>query len=206
MPEMTAIVLGILLFAAFFGGKVGYRLGVKHAATKIADFFAHEIPSTDNDLKSVPELLRRRSLTDDSLWRLAGKLHFAAFNDGTTAEARSREPKPEESVVTMNTADLETVPWLADSGLRVWIAADENSFRMGSDWLARRPTCSPTFWRPSIGGSRQTSSESLRLKQSADLPPPRTECSACGGPTGNCRKSFPPGPRTLRRRKVVSPR
>ena len=44
MPEMTAIVLGILLFAAFFGGKVGYRLGVKHAATKIADFFAHEIP------------------------------------------------------------------------------------------------------------------------------------------------------------------
>jgi hypothetical protein len=135
MSEVLAVaVAGLLLVAvpaATIGGIVGYRLGVKRAAARIANFFTQAIPSADNELKSVPELLGRRTLTDESLWRLADILHFAAFNDGAVTESRTREPKPQESTVEMRTADLETVAWLADTGLRAWIAPTDNPFRRG---------------------------------------------------------------------------
>jgi hypothetical protein len=81
MLELSLIVFGICSLAAFFGGKVGYHIGTKRAATEIADFFCREITSSDNDLKTIPALLARRSmLADKSLREIASKLHVAAWH------------------------------------------------------------------------------------------------------------------------------
>jgi hypothetical protein len=107
-------------------------MGAKRAAAEIADFFLHEITSSDNDLKSIPALLARRSmLTDGSLSQIAKKLHFAAWNEGVAAGACFREPKTEESSITMNRKELEDVAWLADAGFQVWISPGGVPFRNG---------------------------------------------------------------------------
>ena len=104
----------------------------KAAATTISDHFRYEIQSTDNDLKSVPGLLARRSMHHDgSLRQIAEKLSLAAFNDGMAAQSRMTEPKPDESSVTMKRQDLEDIAWMADTGLRVWIASGDQPFRYG---------------------------------------------------------------------------
>ncbi len=132
MLELSLIVLGVCLLVAFLGGKVGYRMGAKRAAADIADFFRHKITSSDNDLKSIPALVARRSmLTDGSLKQIANKLHFAAWNEGMATQARFTAPKTEESQITMNRTELEDVAWLADYGLRVWIAPGDPPFRNG---------------------------------------------------------------------------
>ena len=133
MLELSLIVFGVWALVAFLGGRVGYRMGAKRAAAEIADFFRHEITSSDNDLKSVPALLARRSmLTDGSLRQIANKLHFAAWNEGMAAAARFiREPKTEESSITMNRKELEDVAWLADTGLRIWISPADQPLRYG---------------------------------------------------------------------------
>src|SRR5215467_302096 len=106
MLELSLIVFGLWALVAFLGGKVGYRMGAKRAAAEIADFFRHEIKSTDNDLKSIPALLARRSmLTDGSLRQIANKLHFAAWNKGMAVAAGFREPKTKESSITMDIGD-----------------------------------------------------------------------------------------------------
>ena len=72
-------------------------MGAKRAAADIADFFRHKITSSDNDLKSIPALVARRSmLTDGSLKQIANKLHFAAWNEGMATQARFTAPKTEE--------------------------------------------------------------------------------------------------------------
>jgi hypothetical protein len=68
MLELSLIVFGVCSLVAFLGGMVGYHMGTKRAATEIADFFRREITSSDNDLKTIPALLARRSmLADESL-------------------------------------------------------------------------------------------------------------------------------------------
>jgi hypothetical protein len=90
--ELSLIVFGVWAIVAFLGGKAGYRMGAKRAAAEIADFFLHEITSSNNDLKSIPALLARRSmLTDGSLSQIAKKLHFAAWNEGVAAGACGAE-------------------------------------------------------------------------------------------------------------------
>jgi hypothetical protein len=72
--ELSLIVFGVWAIVAFLGGKAGYRMGAKRAAAEIADFFLHEITSSNNDLKSIPALLARRSmLTDGSLIPILSK-------------------------------------------------------------------------------------------------------------------------------------
>jgi|SRR5262249_8232473 hypothetical protein len=130
MLELSLIVFGICSLAAFFGGKVGYHIGTKRAATEIADFFCREITSSDNDLKTIPALLARRSmLADKSLREIASKLHVAAWNEGMAAQARFTEDG--KSQVTMKRTELEDVAWLADYGLRVWIAPGDAPLRCG---------------------------------------------------------------------------
>jgi len=132
MLELSLIVFGVCSLTAFLGGKVGYRMGTERAATEIADFFCHKITSSDNDLKSIPALLARRSmLTDGALREIANKLHFAAWNQGMADEARLSEPEAEESQVTMKRTQLEDVAWLADYGLRVWTAPGDVPLRCG---------------------------------------------------------------------------
>src|SRR5260370_31507218 len=101
-------------------------MGAKRAAAEIADFFRHEITSSDNDLKSVPALLARRSmLTDGSLRQIANKLHFAAWNEGMAAAARFiREPQREESSITMKGEELQDVSLSGNTGPRVLISPD----------------------------------------------------------------------------------
>ena len=132
MLELSLIVFGVSAFAAFLGGKVGYRMGAKRVAAAITDFFRHQIKSSDNDLKSIPALLARRSmLADGTLRQIANKLHFAAWNEGMAEGGRFRQPQTEESQVTMNRTELEDVAWLADTGLRVWISPADQPLRYG---------------------------------------------------------------------------
>ncbi len=42
-----------------------------------------------------------------------------------------REPKTEESSITMNRKELEDVAWLADTGLRIWISPADQPLRYG---------------------------------------------------------------------------
>jgi hypothetical protein len=132
MLELSLIVFGVWALVAFLGGKVGYRMGAKRAAAEITDFFRHQITSSDNDLKSIPALLARRSmLTDGSLSQIANKLHFAAWNEGMAVGTHFWDPKMEESSITMNRKELEDVAWLADAGFQVWISPGEVPFRHG---------------------------------------------------------------------------
>jgi len=132
MLELSLIVFGVSALAAFLGGKVGYRMGAKRVAAAITDFFRHQIKSSDNDLKSIPALLVRRSmLADGTLQQIANKLHFAAWNEGMAEGGRFRQPQTEESQVTMNRTELEDVAWLADTGLRVWISPADQPLRYG---------------------------------------------------------------------------
>ena len=132
MLELLLIVFGVSALVAFLGGKLGYRMGAKRGAAEIADFFRHEIKSSDNEVKSIPSLLARRSmLTDGTLRQIANKLYFAAWNEGMAEEGRFRQPKTEESQVTMNRTELEDVAWLADTGLRVWISSADQPLRYG---------------------------------------------------------------------------
>jgi hypothetical protein len=137
MLEFLLVVFGILALVAFVGGKVGYRMGAsmgaKRAATEIADVFRREIPSDDNDLKSVPALLADRSLlAGEGLLQIAKRLHFAAFNDGMTEQARISEPKQEESLVVMKTTELEDIARLANIGFR------KELFRSGERMTRKR--------------------------------------------------------------------
>jgi len=62
MLELSLIAFGGSALAAFLGGKVGYRMGAKRVVAATTDFFRHQIKSSDNDLKSIPALLARRSM------------------------------------------------------------------------------------------------------------------------------------------------
>jgi hypothetical protein len=98
----TVIVLGILGLAAFLGGKIGYLLGARRATNEIANIFKREVALTDDDLKALDALARRRTLLDDgSLGEIARILHVAAWNEFMDEQERTREPKPGESSVTM---------------------------------------------------------------------------------------------------------
>jgi hypothetical protein len=168
MLELSLIVFGVWAIVAFLSGKLGYRMGAKRAAAEIADFFRHEITSSDNDLKSIPALLARPSmLTDGSLSQIANKLHFAAWNEGVAADARFREPKTGESSITMNRTELEDVAWLADAGFRVWISPGEVPFRDGERLTYEKAEALAnvlgTFERKiAIGSTRETEDEKER--------------------------------------------
>ena len=132
MLELLLIVFGVSALVAFLAGKLGYGMGAKHAAAEIADFFRHEIKSSDNDLKSIPALLARRSmLADGTLRQIANTLYFATWNEGMAKQGHFRQPKTEDSQITMNRAELEDVSWLADTGLGVWISSADQPLRYG---------------------------------------------------------------------------
>ncbi len=133
MLELAVVAFAGLAFVlAFFALKVAYQMGAKHAAAHITDFFRREIASDGNDLKSIPGLLARHSFrAARSFDLIARKLYFAALNDGMALQARVGGPKDDESSVTMKTAELDEVAWLADSGLLLWISSDDEPLRDG---------------------------------------------------------------------------
>jgi len=92
----------------------------------------HESEVGDNDLKSIPALLARRSmLADGTLRQIANTLYFATWNEGMAKQGHFRQPKTEDSQITMNRAELEDVSWLADTGLGVWISSADQPLRYG---------------------------------------------------------------------------
>jgi hypothetical protein len=134
MSEVNIIIIAFL--AALAGGcfaswKVGYRRGVRFAASQIVRIFQYNIASTNNELESIPALMARPTLdSDGSLRQIADKLHFAAWNEGRENESITSAPEHDESAVTMPTMDLWHVAWLSDLGFRDWISPDA-SFRIG---------------------------------------------------------------------------
>lgn len=130
MLEFAVVV--VCLSFAFLMLKMAYQAGAKSAAAEIAGYFRQEIRSKDNDLDGVPVLLARRSIVSGgSFARIAQKLYLAAVNDGAALQADLNAPKADETTLTMRTAELEDVAWLADSGLRVWISLCEEPTRRG---------------------------------------------------------------------------
>jgi hypothetical protein len=58
------------------------------------------------------------------------------MNDGMTLQASMDAPKSGKAALTMKTAELEEVAWLADSGLRLWISPRDEPTRPTGPRLA----------------------------------------------------------------------
>lgn len=146
MDFITVVVVMFGLFVLFliYGIlRVGIRIGVESAIGNIVGGFLFEFSNDKELVEQMREL--KVAIKNNANWyglvidedryattrKIGSALFHLGVDEGALHQTKITTKKENEADVRMDRKALNDVAWLADYGFRVWIAGNENEFRIG---------------------------------------------------------------------------